>query len=87
MTRPTSNRVSLGCVPAAYMGVLVFSVVCGCSAINLRGESAEVNELSVLARQARPVDPNLEPFSFSNKARDIEADLGVGQTSSLKKQF
>lgn len=81
MTRPTSNRVSLRCVLAAYVGMLVFSVLCGCSAINLRGESAEVNELSALARQARPVDPNLEPFSFSNKARAIEADLGVGQAA------
>ncbi|MGQ9504597.1 MAG: hypothetical protein ACUVQG_08620 [Thermogutta sp.] len=87
MTRPTSNRVSLRCILAAYVAALVFSALCGCSAINLRGESAEVTELSALARQARPVDPNLEPFSFSNKARDIEADLGVGQTSYPKKQF
>lgn len=35
------------------------------------------DDLSSLARQARGTDPRLEPFSFSNKARAIEADLGA----------
>ncbi len=56
----------------------------GCSTLDLRGQAPEPTDLSNLARQARPADPTLEPFTFSNKARAIEADLGVGGTSTSR---
>lgn len=57
----------------------------GCSTVDLRGQAPEPTDLSTLARQARPPDPTVEPFTFSNKARAIEADLGVGGGTSTSR--
>jgi hypothetical protein len=49
----------------------------GCSKWNLRGDSFPENSLSTTARQARPPMQKSEFWSFSNKARQIEADCGA----------
>jgi|GEM_PF-1152129 len=87
MSRSTRSKVAVEFMSVVYAGMAFLLLCCGCSTIDLRGETPESNELSNLARQARPVDPNVEPFTFSNKARAIEADLGVGQTSSPNRQL
>lgn len=82
MAQLIKTRIAFPFYLAAHACMLALPLLSGCTTLNLRGDSGEPNELSSLARQARPVDPNLEPFTFSNKARAIEANLGVGQTSS-----
>ncbi|NMC20791.1 MAG: hypothetical protein GYA33_10265 [Thermogutta sp.] len=62
--------------PFAAIGLLLCLCI-GCSSMDLRGQPDPPSELSELTRQARPKDPNLEPFTFSNRARSIESDLGV----------
>lgn len=62
--------------PFAAIG-LVLALCTGCSSLDLRGQPDPPTELSELAQRARPKDPNLEPFTFSNRARSIESDLGV----------
>lgn len=60
----------------AAVGILLF-LSAGCTSMDLRGQPDPPSELSELAQRARPKDPNLEPFTFSNRARSIESDLGV----------
>lgn len=87
MTQSIRTEVSLRFALAVCASVGVLSFLSGCTTLNLRGDAERPNELSNLARQARPVDPNLEPFTFSNKARSIEADLGVSRPASVENQF
>lgn len=50
--------------------------ITGCCDWNLRGDHFAEDDLSTLPQQFRPVDPDGEPFTFSNKARQIERNLG-----------
>ncbi len=70
---------------------LAVLVVClgqsGCSNLNLRGEGFAEDDLSNLARQARRADDVGHSDAFSNKARQIDANLGgsrPGYTSTLR---
>ena len=56
--------------------VIVCLGLTGCCNWGLRGEEFPENDLSKLPRQFRAADPDLEPFAFSNKARQIERNLG-----------
>ena len=48
----------------------------GCANLNLRGEYFPDNDLANLARQMRQVDELGPSDAFSNKARQIDRDLG-----------
>lgn len=45
--------------------------------MNLRGEPFPDDPMSQLARRLRRVDEHSQSFAFSNKARQIDRDLGV----------
>jgi hypothetical protein len=59
---------------------IVAAIAClglsGCSRFDLRGESFKEDELSGTFRQLRPRDTKAEPWGVSNKALQIEKDLG-----------
>jgi hypothetical protein len=59
---------------------LVVLVVClgasGCSKLDLRGDSFSDNELSNFAGQMRQADSAGPSDAFSNKARQIDRNLG-----------
>ena len=61
-------------------GCLAVLVVClgmaGCSNLNLRGEPFSDNELSNVAGQLRQADATGPSDAFSNKARQIDRNLG-----------
>ncbi|MGB9688246.1 hypothetical protein [Thermogutta sp.] len=59
--------------------LMSFVILAGCSSVSPPEQFAPASDLSQLARQVRPADPNREPFTFSNEARAIEEDLGVGR--------
>lgn len=54
----------------------------GCAPVTPRTDASVASDLSQLARQVRPADPSRQPFTFSNEARAIEEDLGVGRKTS-----
>ena len=60
------------------LAVVLFSLGC-CSSPNwnLRGNPFPEDELSGTVRQLRPDDQQTQAFGFSNKARQIEKDVGV----------
>lgn len=64
-------------VAVAMAGVLILG---GCTPVTPREEIPGPTDLSQIARQVRPADPTREPFTFSNEARAIEEDLGIGQS-------
>ena len=68
------SRLGRCCAAAA---LLVCLGLAGCQAMHLRGESFPDDELSRTARESRPTDNVPEAFSFSNKARQIEHNLGA----------
>jgi hypothetical protein len=45
--------------------------------VDLRGEKFPEDELSGLSRRLRPRDTETEPAGMSNKARQIEGNLGA----------
>lgn len=49
----------------------------GCSSPALRGEPFPDDEAFRWSGRQRPTDAATDPFGFSNKARQIEGDLGV----------
>ena len=69
---------SLLCGPwfcaAVLVGCLTLS---GCQHVDLRGEKFPEDELSGFSRRLRPRDTEAEPAGMSNKARQIEGDLGA----------
>ena len=50
--------------------------VSGCTNLNLRGEGFPDNDLSDLAGQIRRGDQDVHSDAFSNKARQIDRNLG-----------
>ncbi len=48
----------------------------GCARFNLRGDPFPEDDISALSRQLRPHDTNAEAWGASNKALQIENDLG-----------
>jgi hypothetical protein len=64
----------------ACLSGLAAALVClgssGCAKWNLRGDGWQDDSLSSSIRQARPPAKEAEFWSFSNKARQIEADCG-----------
>lgn len=56
----------------------------GCIPVTPREDLPVTTELSQIARQVRPADPAREPFTFSNEARSIEEDLGIGRSSEVR---
>jgi hypothetical protein len=49
----------------------------GCANMNLRGDNFPKDETYDWTGHVRPADENVEPFGFSNKARQIEKNCGV----------
>ncbi len=68
-----SLRIQRYCWLVAMIACLVLP---GCAKVNLRGESFKEDELSGTVRQLRPRDQNAEPWGVSNKALQIERNLG-----------
>lgn len=62
---------------AAFMAVCLGLSGCCKHAWNLRGDNFADNTLSDQARSYRTADKNNELFGASNKAQQIEKDLGV----------
>lgn len=53
-------------------------MVVGCRSVDLRGEPFPDDPLSRAGRQLRIPERDSESFAFSNKARQIERNLGIG---------
>ena len=49
----------------------------GCANLDLRGESFPDDPMSDLAGRLRNVDHDAQSFAFSNKARQIDKNLGT----------
>ena len=62
--------------PRAWAGVLCFLLALpGCAVF--RGEKFEEDEFSTLGRRLRPSEANSDAWGVSNKALQIERNLGV----------
>lgn len=59
--------------------VVCLGLSAGCAESNLRGDNFHDNALSSQARTARTADKNNEIWGVTNKAQQIEKDLGVSQ--------
>jgi len=70
---PAKCRIGRGCWTAAIVACLGLS---GCASLNLEGEAYPVGETSSFVRQFREANGQGQSFAFSNKARQIEANLG-----------
>jgi hypothetical protein len=68
-------KCRLACL-IGFAAVLVCLGSSGCAKWNLRGEGWQDDSLSSSIRQSRPPAKEAEFWSFSNKARQIEADCG-----------
>jgi len=60
----------------AFVGAILLAAS-GCTNMNMRGEGFADDPMTDLARRLRQVDEQAESFAFSNKARQIDRDLGV----------
>lgn len=63
------------------LGRLALVIVClgmagCCNSWNLRGDGFPDDELAHVPQQVRPKEPTGVPYGFSNKARQIESNLG-----------
>jgi len=65
---------------ARHWGWFFAAIAClglsGCTRFDLRGDSFKEDEVSGTFRQLRPRDTKAEPWGASNKALQIEKDLG-----------
>ena len=64
----------------ALAAMVLCAALAGCTQtknLDLRGDGFEDKSMGETVRQARPQDKNLEYWSFSNKARQIERDFGA----------
>ena len=69
----------IGCQIAFLWGACIGLTGCNCCSdffSSLRGESTH-DETADYCRKFRRVDSSIDAASFSNKARDIERDLGA----------
>ena len=66
-------RIGRWCWTVATVAALGLS---GCANLNLRGEPYWEGETSSFARQLRETNDQGQSFAFSNKARQIEGNLG-----------
>ena len=62
--------------PAAAL-VACLGLSGGCQNSNLRGDNFQDDSLASQARQMRPHDRNNELFGVTNKAQQIEKDVGI----------
>lgn len=67
----------LGRYGAAVALVACLGLSGGCQSSNLRGDNFQDDSLASQARQMRPHDRNNELFGVTNKAQQIEKDVGV----------
>lgn len=63
------------------LGRLMLVIVClgvagCCKGWNLRGDGFADDDLARMPQQMRPKEPDGQPYGFSNKARQIESNLG-----------
>ena len=65
-----------GIGPWALAATVACLGLSGCANLNLRGEKFREEEMSSLARQLRQVNGQGQSFAFSNKARQIDQNLG-----------
>lgn len=70
-----SKRHASAWLLATAASILV--VVSGCAGMNLRGEPFPEEPMSEMVQRLRKVDGQAKSFAFSNKARQIDRDLGV----------
>ncbi len=56
--------------------VVVVLGLSGCQSWNLRGETFPEDEFSSMPKRLRPFEPGSEAFGVSNKALQIERNLG-----------
>lgn len=63
--------------PALALGLLMGLLIgiCGCQTWNLRGDGFDDDELATTARESCPADKDVEYWSYSEKARQIERNL------------
>lgn len=71
------RKVRLHCLGGLAAALMILGLS-GCVNWNLRGDPFVDNSMSTAVRQARPPTNNTEFWGFSNKARQIEQDCGVG---------
>ena len=51
----------------------------GCAGTDVRGSKFPEDDLSTLSGKVRPPEPGNQPAGMSNKAMQIERDLGYGR--------
>lgn len=61
------------------LGLAICLGVCGCKSWDLRGSKYEPDPMLELPRNFRTTEPKNEFWGVSNKARQIEANLGVSE--------
>lgn len=61
----------------AWVALVLFQVgLSGCRSWDLRGESFPEDDFSSMPKRLRPFEPGSEAFGVSNKALQIERNLG-----------
>ncbi len=61
---------------ACVVVLLLVAGTAGCQSWNLRGEGFAEDEFSSMPKRLRPFEPGSEAFGVSNKALQIERNLG-----------
>jgi type IV secretory pathway protease TraF len=77
-TQRTWRRALLALPVALHVCLVACCLVVGCRSVDLRGEPFPDDPLSRAGRQLRIPERDSESFAFSNKARQIERNLGIG---------
>jgi hypothetical protein len=57
-------------------GLVLLLALPGCAAWNVRGEGFRDKDSAQTFQKLRPAEPGGEAFGFSNKAKQIERELG-----------
>jgi len=71
-------RALLAMPVALHVSLVACCLIAGCRGVDLRGEPFPDDHLSRAGRQLRVPERESESFAFSNKARQIERNLGIG---------
>jgi len=74
----TWRRALLALPVAVQVCLVTCCLIAGCRSVDLRGEPFPDDPLSRAGRQLRVPERESEPFALSNKARQIERNLGIG---------